>query len=134
MEQAIFNWMRRLNRRIALLVGAIIPLDLKLLGIWRTVPMEPLTRILVPMAAGGLTLAIITGSLLFLAGPQDYAGLPLFLIKIGLITTATLHALSFHWKRGFSASAIQLKIAGGCSLTLWLSVLILGRFLAFAGD
>lgn len=116
---------------IALLVGAIIPLDLKLLGAWRNVPLEPLSRILVPMAAGGLLLAVIAGSLLFLAGPHDYVGLRLFLIKIGLITIATLHAISFHLRQGLSASALQLKIAGGCSLTLWLTVLIFGRFLAF---
>ena len=30
---------------IALLVGSIIPMDLKLLGAWRKVPLEPLTKI-----------------------------------------------------------------------------------------
>lgn len=119
---------------ISLLVGAIIPLDLRLLGVWRTVAIEPLAKVLVPMAAGGLGLAIIAGSLLFLADPLDYARLTLFLFKIGLISAATLHALSFHLGKGFSADAARLKLHGAFSLLAWLSVLVLGRFLAFAGD
>jgi hypothetical protein len=119
---------------IALLVGAIVPLDLKLLGAWRGSAIGPLAKILVPMAVGGLTLAIVTGSLLFLADPLEYAGSRIFIIKIALIAAATLHALSFHLGKGYSVSAARLKIAGGCSLTAWLSVLVLGRFIAFAGD
>lgn len=119
---------------IALLVGAIVPLDLKLLGAWRTTALEPLARVLVPAAAGGLLLAMTTGTLLFLADPLDYAGLKIFLIKISLITAATVHALSFHLGKGFKANPARLKLAGGFSLIAWLSVLILGRFIAFAGD
>jgi hypothetical protein len=119
---------------IALLVGAIVPLDLKLLGAWRHVAIEPLARVLVPAAASGLTLAITTGCLLFLADPPDYAGRQIFLIKISLITAATLHALSLQLGAGIRASSVRLKFAGGFSLVAWLSVLLLGRLLAFTGD
>ena len=119
---------------ISLLVGAIVPLNLKLLGAWRGAALEPLSKVLVPTAVCGLTLAAITGSLLFLADPLDYAGLPIFLLKIGLIAAATLHALSFHVGNGFSASAARQKFAGGFSLGAWISVLVLGRFIAFAGN
>lgn len=119
---------------IALLVGAILPLDLKLLGAWRSVAIEPLARVLVPVAACGLGLAIITGTLLFLADPQDYASLSIFLLKMSLITAGTLHALSVQLLTGFNTSTVRLKLIGGFSLLIWLSVLILGRFIAFVGD
>lgn len=119
---------------IALLVGAILPLDLKLLGAWPGVAVEPLARVLAPAAATGLALAIITGSLLFLADPLDYAALRLFLIKISLVTAGTLHALGFQFGIGLQATPARLKITGGCSLVTWLSVLVLGRMIAFAGD
>ena len=50
---------------IALLFGAIVPLDLRLMGCWRSVPIRTLARILVPVAACGLVLAIAAGLLLF---------------------------------------------------------------------
>ena len=50
---------------IALLVGAILPLDLRLLGVWRSVPHQDLARVLVPVAAAGLALAATAGILLF---------------------------------------------------------------------
>ena len=119
---------------LALLIGAILPLDLKLLGAWPRVAVEPLARVLAPAAATGLVLAISTGSLLFLADPVDYAALRLFLIKLSLVTAGTLHALGFQLGIGLQATPVQLKIAGGVSLVTWLSVLVLGRMIAFAGD
>lgn len=119
---------------IALLVGAIVPLNLRLLGAWRSLAIEPLARVLVPAAATGLALAAVTGSLLFLADPVDYAGLKLFVIKIGLVTAGTLHALSFQLGTGFNIARLRLKLAGGFSLAAWLSALVLGRMIAFSGD
>ena len=37
---------------IALLFGAIVPLDLRLLGCWASVPLDHLARILIPVAIG----------------------------------------------------------------------------------
>ena len=53
---------------IALLVGSIIPFNLHVLGLWRNVPRIMLARVLVPVAATGLVLAVIAGSLLFSVG------------------------------------------------------------------
>ena len=116
---------------IALLVGAILPLDLRLLGVWPKLAIEPLARVLVPVAATGLALAMVTGSLLFLADPLDYAGRRLFLIKISLVLAGTLHALFFQLGNGLQANRARLQVAGGFSLIAWLSALVLGRLIAF---
>ena len=58
---------------IALLVGAILPLNLRLLGFWRSIPRANLLRVLVPVAATGLVLAVLTGPLLFSVRAQEYA-------------------------------------------------------------
>ena len=47
---------------IALLVGAILPLDLRLLGCWPGVPRAQLARVLVPVAAIGLAIAVLAGA------------------------------------------------------------------------
>ena len=50
---------------IALLFGAIVPLDLRLLGLWRTAPLDALARTAVPVAVFGFGLAAACGALLF---------------------------------------------------------------------
>ena len=59
---------------IALLFGAIVPLDLRLMGCFRQVSIRTLARVLVPVAACGLLLAIAAGSLLFSIRAVQYAG------------------------------------------------------------
>jgi hypothetical protein len=50
---------------MALLVGAILPLDLRLLGCWPGVSRSALIRVLAPVAATGLVIAVAAGILLF---------------------------------------------------------------------
>jgi hypothetical protein len=120
---------------IALLVGAILPLDLRLIGVWRSVPLEPLARVLVPVAATGLVLAMSTGALLFITRATEYAALDLFFVKLALIATGAIHALSLHRGPGLlNASPTRLRITGATSLSLWLSALVCGRLLAFIAD
>ncbi|MBY8977184.1 hypothetical protein KHP62_15305 [Rhodobacteraceae bacterium NNCM2] len=116
---------------IALLVGAIAALDLRLIGCWPSVPLGPASRLLVPVAGGGLALAVATGSLLFLAGPQDYLRLSLFWAKIALVLTGTAHALWVHASGTLTGTRTAQRRAGVISLTIWLSTLTAGRMLAF---
>jgi hypothetical protein len=120
---------------IALLVGAILPLDLRLIGLWRSVALEPLARVLVPIAATGLLLAISTGAFLFITRASEYAAIDLFLVKLALIATGALHGLSLHLGSGFQyASRARLRAAGVASLSIWLAALVCGRLLAFVDD
>jgi len=116
---------------IALLVGAIASLDLRLIGLWPSVAVPDLARVLVPVAATGLALAAMTGLLLFLAGPGDYLAMRLFLLKLALISTGTGHALWVHLSGGFERPTGALRRVGLASLAVWLSVLTCGRMLAF---
>jgi hypothetical protein len=120
---------------IALLVGAILPLDLRLIGLWRSVPLEPLARVLVSVAASGLVLAITTGAFLFITRATEYAVIELFLVKVALIGAAAVHALSLHLGAGLRhRSPARLRAAGAASLALWLAALVCGRLLAFVDD
>jgi hypothetical protein len=120
---------------IALLVGAILPLDLRLLGMWRSVALESLARVLAPVAATGLFLAITTGVFLFITRANEYAALNLFLLKVALIAAGSVHALSLQLGSGLAhASSARLRAAGAASLSIWVAALICGRLLAFVGD
>ncbi|MDJ0739997.1 MAG: hypothetical protein QNJ91_09785 [Gammaproteobacteria bacterium] len=122
---------------IALLVGAIVPLDLRLIGLWQRVPRDALIRALVPTALVGLALALTTGTLLFSVRAAEYAAITIFLVKLGLIATAVGTALAFHVVHGRSlqgAGRRRLALAGTLSLACWLGALVAGRMVAYVGD
>lgn len=120
---------------IALLVGAILPLNLRLIGLWRSAPLEPLARVLVPVAATGLLLAITTGAFLFITRATEYAAIDLFLVKVALIATGAVHALSLHFGSALqNASHARLRAAGAASLSIWVAALVCGRLLAFVDE
>jgi len=78
---------------ITLLVGAIAPLDLRLLGLWRGVPLHLLARVLQPVAVAGLLLAAAAGLSMFAVGAVKYAAMPVFLVKLALIAAALANAV-----------------------------------------
>ncbi len=122
---------------IALLVGSITVLNLRLLGAWRGIPLGHLARPLVTMAAIGLTIAVGAGLLLFAVRAAEYSATPLFLAKMALVILGTLSAIGHHLAYGRQlqrASSAALRSAGILSLLCWFGALSLGRALAFVGD
>ncbi len=124
---------------LAMLFGAILPLDLRLLGVWSAIPVKTLSRVLLPVAIGGLTLSIITGLLLFSVSAAKYAATPLFQVKLLFVALAVANALllrrSAEWQEAKVSEGplirTWLKLAGGFSILLWLTVILCGRFLAY---
>ena len=122
---------------IALLVGAIVPLDLRLLGWWPDVPRQKLVRVLVPVAATGLALAVVAGGLLFSVRASEYAGVGFLQAKLALVAVGTLAALALHHAHGLLLdTASDRRLAGHAILSLvcWPAALLCGRLIAFAGD
>lgn len=119
---------------IALLVGAILPLDLRLLGLWPRVPAALLARVLVPCAAAGLALAMAMGVLLFAVRAPDYAALGVFRAKLALVALGSAGALTLHAAHGtwlVGAPPGRLRAHGALSMTCWLGALACGRAIGF---
>lgn len=119
---------------IAMLVGAILPLDLRLLGFWRSVDREDLTRVLVPLAVIGLVTAVSAGSVLFSVRAPHYITVTLFWWKLGLISTGVILALIFHIRAGLwieRATERQCVFHGAASLICWGGALVAGRLIAY---
>ncbi len=118
---------------IALLFGSIVALDLRLMG-WRrdAGPAEGFTRLLVPVAIGGLLLAIPAGLLMFATDARAYAASPLFQAKMVLVALAVGNAL---WLRAAerrgSMSRFRAALAGAASILLWLGAIVLGRMVGY---
>ena len=122
---------------LGLLVGAILPLDLRLVGLFRAAPLTVLGPFLSRTAAVGLALALATGALLFTVRPSEYLGNPAFLAKLGLLSAALVNVALQHTdgvRAAYADGAVTAgaRVKAGFSLLLWLGVLVAGRAIGFA--
>ena len=123
---------------IALLFGAIVPLDLRLAGFWSAIPVAPLRRVLVPVAVLGLCLAVTAGALLFIAKASDYAASGLFQAKMALVALALINATALRlapaWRAKDEVASRWPRLAGVASMVLWFSAILLGRLVGYFKD
>jgi hypothetical protein len=125
---------------LMLFAGTILFVDLRLLGlIFRATPVSKVTDSVLPFTVGGFIVMAITGTALFLANPFEYYHNFLFRVKLALLLAAAINIFVFHhrvqadrarWdaspKPPFSARA-----SAAASLTLWIAVIIAGRYVAY---
>ncbi|MDI7861360.1 DUF2214 domain-containing protein [Rhizobiaceae bacterium n13] len=125
---------------IGLIVGAILPLDLRLLGLFAGFPATVLGPFLSRAAAVGVVLAIATGVCLFSVRPVEYAANPAFLTKMALlglaiVNAALLHA-SRHWSRLSTDGTVTPAVRAFAlvSICVWIGAVLAGRWIAFVAE
>jgi hypothetical protein len=129
---------------MAMLMGIVVAVDLRIFGVAKGLPLRPLQR-LMPWAAGGFAVSLVSGALLVWANPDQYLGAPLNLAFYGKMLCLVLVGLNdiLYFATGLkrevdgveageSASA-SAKIVACVSLTLWFGVIYLGITLPFFG-
>lgn len=119
---------------LVLLLGGIGLVDLRLLGAFRALPLQPLSKALVPIAATGVLILAASGIILFAADAESVARKGVFQLKLVLIALALANVAAFRLLYGAVASdppppgARALALV---SLLLWTSVAICGRMIAY---
>jgi len=121
------------------LAGSVAMLDLRLLGLSKTIPVTALARHILPWTLGALLLVLPSGLLMFIAHASDFISNPAFITKLTLLSLAACNALWFHvgpyqgvrtWQTELSPP-IAAKASAALSLLLWLGVICCGRLLAY---
>ncbi len=119
-----------INALHILAIGAVLTsvllMDLRVLGLIRSATEPHFTALLRRTAFGGFALAVLSGLSLFSVRASEYAAMPLFLAKLGLIGLAVLNFLAF----SLAPEPLRRPLAA-TSILLWLGVLLAGRFLGF---
>ena len=126
---------------LSALSGAVLVLDLRLMGCWARIPLASLSEPTVRVAGVGLGVAALTGVCLLATKATDYAGNPFLwwikfpAIALGLVNIALLQR-STAWKqhriRELAATEqARLKWFGGASLLCWLVAITAGRMTAY---
>jgi hypothetical protein len=127
---------------LAMLVGVIGLMDLRLLGMAKRLPFAPLHRLL-PWAISGFAICLTTGTLFFAGDPFQYIHNWVFWAKMLFIIVAGLNVFLFYVTGIFKSvetlgpgddAPLGAKVIAGVSLFLWIGVMYLGRMLPFLGD
>lgn len=122
---------------IGILLGNILLLDLRLMGMLRHSAWFELLSVLSRLAGLGLALAIASGLLLFSVQPLHYINNLAFLLKLSLLLLAIINLLLVQFSKGWQQAqsigqvSAGLKFAAACSLLLWLTIIFAGRWIAF---
>jgi hypothetical protein len=129
---------------MTLLMGVVLAVDLRIFGVAKGLPGRPIQR-LMPWAAAGFLVSLVSGGLLVRANPQQYFGAPqnlafyakiLCLVLVGLndvLYFATGLKREVDGVAAGGAASASAKIVAGVSLVLWFSVIYLGITLPFFG-
>jgi hypothetical protein len=119
---------------VALLGATIAVVDLRLLGLWRRLPVRRLAARLLPWTAASFLLIVPSGLLMFIAHAGALVDSGVFALKMGFIMAAGVNAAVFHAGafRGAGAWDVErmpppaARLAGALSLALWIAVIACG--------
>jgi uncharacterized protein DUF6644 len=125
---------------ICLVVGSILAVDLRLLGLaWSNRSVSSVTRGVLPLTWGAFVVAVGSGGLMFISNATKYLGNGFFIAKMILIGVAGLNMLMFHfisakdqprWDNQ-ALPPLSARLAGGISMVLWIAVVACGRWIGF---
>jgi hypothetical protein len=125
---------------ITLFVGTIAMVDLRLLGAaFREVPVSQMNARVLPWTVAGFVLMVATGLLLFYAIPVRTWHSLWFRAKLVLIAIAAINIWVFHrrverdrerWDTA-PKPPIGARVTAAISLFCWLSVIVMGRMIAY---
>jgi hypothetical protein len=124
---------------LSLLIGVAFLVDLRVLGVVKGVSFASLHRLL-PWAALGFGVNVITGMLFFVGIPGQYIHNTTFYWKMALVMLAGLNAVYFTlleepWALGPKDDApLTAKIAAASAMLLWVGVMYCGSMLPFLGN
>lgn len=125
---------------IAALFGAATIIDLRLLGVWRKVPLAAISDTAVPVSTAGFFLAASTGVGLLAANSTEYIGNPFLLIKFGAIVAGLINVALLNLSPAWQArrrrelqpyERRRLAVFGGVSLATWVTAVAAGRLIAY---
>ncbi|MFD2343966.1 DUF6644 family protein [Sinorhizobium terangae] len=125
---------------IGIVVGAILPLDLRLIGFFGKVPVATIGPYLSRAAATGVILAIVTGFCLFSVRPLEYAGNAAFLTKITLLVLGIVNAVLLHltpqWRAVVKGGPLswRVRLSALISMAVWTGAVLAGRWIGFLSE
>ena len=124
---------------LSLLIGVVLLIDLRMLGVMKNVAFPALHRLL-PWAILGFGINLVSGMLFFVASPEQYAHNIAFVWKLILMMLAGANAFYFTifdeaWVlQPGDEAPLTAKAVAVFAIVLWVGVLYFGSMLPFIGN
>lgn len=122
---------------LAVIVGTVGVLDLRMLGFLKQLPVGPLHRFM-PWAMGALAANVVTGLLAFIGQPENYIYSGALWIKILALMLLGVNAAAFYLTPAFHSieplkagedAPMSAKLIAASSLFLWFTMITFGRYI-----
>jgi hypothetical protein len=123
---------------LAMVVGGIMLIDLRLLGVAKSLPLRSMIG-LVGWVWVGFTINALSGSLIFIYGAAGFAQNEAFQLKMVLMLLAGINAMIFTVAAVRSGDKwldsghvpVAIRAVATASFVLWLGVVTAGRWMAY---
>ena len=113
---------------VALLFGSVVMMDLRVLGFASKIDQSSLARFGILIALTGFSLAVATGSLMFITQASELIHSHLFILKMCLIFALLANAIILRTRITHNTLS---KVQAIGSLIGWACVIGMGRWLAY---
>lgn len=116
---------------VALILGNLVLLELRVFGWASALPIEPLARLSLGLVGLGFGLAAITGLLMFGTQAGELLANRVFTTKMVLIMLAGCNAGWFHARRSLQRQDTTARVSLFLSSLIWILVITCGRWIAY---
>jgi hypothetical protein len=128
---------------IALVVGSIVALDLRLLGLsWKKRAVTEVAADVLPLTWVCFVIAVAAGMLMFISAARKYAydlpfQLKMILLVLAGVNMAVFHVFTYARVQAWNHQAITprgARIAAALSLLFWIGIVSCGRLVGFTTE
>lgn len=116
---------------VALLLGNLLLLELRVFGLGATLPVLALARLGLALVLAGFSLAAASGLLMFGTQPAELLANRAFTLKMLLLLLAACNAGWFHGRGSLHKLDALARVQMALSTLIWLGVLACGRWIAY---
>ena len=116
---------------IAVLLGNLVLLEMRLFGLGAALPVKDLARLSLGLAAVGFSIAAASGLLMFASQPAELLANRAFTLKMLLLLAAACNAGWFHGRASLDKLDGVARAQMVLSTLIWLAVVASGRWIAY---
>ena len=116
---------------IAMLLGNLVLLELRVFGRGRNLPVADLARLSLGVALFGFSLAALSGVLMFATRPLELLSNRAFTLKMVLLLTAACNAAWFHGRQSLDKLDLTARALMVVSTLIWIAIVACGRWIAY---
>lgn len=116
---------------IALLLGNLVLLELRVFGLGAGLPAAELARLSLSLAVAGFAVAAGSGLLMFASQPAELLANRAFMLKMLLLAVAGCNAAWFHARGSLRRLDALARMQMLLSTLVWVAVVACGRWIAY---